>query len=152
MVLKDRIASLIIFGMACAGYFFSLEIPDKPARIPKTLLTILAIFAGILFISTFTRRKEPLEGGVGQEVNSSALLSKRLKVLSILVLTGLFIFGMPTLGFILSTPLAILGLMWLMGDRNKFRIAAVSIVGTLLIYYAFSYLLRVPLPKGFFQL
>ena len=74
---------------------------------------------------------------------------KRLGIISLLLVA--YYFGMKYLGFLISTPFALLGFIWALKNGKKTSVIVsiiVSIVITAILYFSFVYGFNVFLPKG----
>lgn len=155
MMLENRIISIVVVAVSAILYWFTLQMPEGPARFPKLLLVSLVILAALLFLTTFWRRDSNNPAvSRGQSVSvpepGSKDKGKGIKVISILVVLGGYIALISTIGYIISTLLATLTVMLIMGERKLTRLVVVPVATSLILYVAFANLLRVPLPKGFF--
>ncbi len=67
----------------------------------------------------------------------------------IVVLGLIYVGGIPFLGYLVATIVAVFVLTWVMGNRNWFYLFILAFIVPYIIYYVFISLLYVPLPRGF---
>lgn len=142
-------------GIACvllgAGLFYGAKdyqpmLPGTligPRLLPSICAVVFMIFGAALSVSAFRKRRsgapavEPEDDGKGSPFFAAVLLGG-------LVLVILLI---PYLGFIAASTLYAFAVTWA-GRASWWRAALFSAVLTLLVYYLFSHIMRVPLPNG----
>jgi len=149
-VKKDDILSGCIL-IAISIYFLresnslppsSLGIPGS-AFFPRLICFAFIIFGGILIIRSFKK--------VEAERKISLILKQDLiRVLAVILLCGIYIFSIPFLGFILTSILFIVFLMFIFQVKRIGIIILWGFLVTLIIYFIFKILLKVPLPAGMF--
>ena len=104
---------------------------------------LLGIFSVILFIKASLRK-----GGTDAGPLFSGTLWK--SILPVLVAMILYSMWMPVLGYIISTFLLMLFLLWILDRKKvwlKFALSLLCVFGT---YYVFSVLLNCQFPSGLF--
>lgn len=120
----------------------SLGIPGS-AFFPRLICFAFIIFGGILIIRSFKK--------VEAERKISLILKQDLiRVLAVILLCGIYIFSIPFLGFILTSILFIVFLMFIFQVKRIGIIILWGFLVTLIIYFIFKILLKVPLPAGMF--
>lgn len=82
------------------------------------------------------------------EVALSDLRKPVTKVVSIIILTALYLLLMEPAGFILLTPLYIVSLLLALGTRKAKTLIVVSIAATAVLYVVFGLFFGVLLPLG----
>ena len=75
-------------------------------------------------------------------------LKQRLNLFAGIFISFAYTFLMNPMGFLISTFLLLISLMYLMGQRNFKSILPLAAGFTVLIYYVFAKILQIPLPKG----
>jgi len=149
-VKKDDILSGCIL-IAISIYFLresnslppsSLGIPGS-AFFPRLICFAFVIFGGILIIRSFKK---------GEAERKITLILKQdlIRVLAVILLCGIYIFSIPFLGFILTSILFIVFLMFIFQVKRIGIIILWGFLVTLIIYFIFKILLKVPLPAGMF--
>jgi putative tricarboxylic transport membrane protein len=86
----------------------------------------------------------------GEDGEYDLRLRKRNFLITVIFL-GVYIWLFDILGYILSTLLTISFFLWFLRVRNPLKIATIAGGTTFFMYYVFSVLVKVPLPKGFFK-
>lgn len=112
---------------------------------PKFILICMLILSSILLIKSLIK---PDRGAL--------FLIKNKKNLFIAVVTGtIWIFLFSTLGFFISSMIAFIFLTIIIGEKSEKSLKKiistiiVSLVIVIIVYFLFSKILEVPLPKGF---
>ena len=120
----------------------SLGIPGS-AFFPRLVCFAFVIFGGILIIRSFKK---------GEAERKITLILKQdlIRVLAVILLCGIYIFSIPFLGFILTSILFIVLLMFIFQVKRIGIIILWGFLVTLIIYFIFKILLKVPLPAGMF--
>jgi len=121
----------------------SLGIARSASFFPRLICFTSIIFGGILVIRSFKKRK------VEKKI---ALISKQdlIRVLAVIFLCVIYLFSIPFLGFILTTILFIVFLMFKLQVKKIQIIIIWSFFVTLCVYLIFEIILKVPLPVGAF--
>jgi putative tricarboxylic transport membrane protein len=136
---------LIVLSIATwitAGNFPSVGDTDVGAGFfPRLIASILLVLSLILIASGYRRR-----GGGDEETGQTSWKRTLLGF----VCTFAFLALICLCGFFLSTPVFLLGFMWLLGYRKPVPTVAVAVLVTLFIYLVFEKVLQVPLPAGLF--
>jgi len=109
---------------------------------PKIVLIILIALSATLTISNIIKWKKS-RGEISEREQGWK------RVLIAILLAGAYVYFLKPLGFIVSTPLFILGMMLHIMPKRK-KVIPFTILGIMgMIYIIFAKLLYVPLPKGF---
>jgi putative tricarboxylic transport membrane protein len=126
--------------------FEGLEIYGKlgPAYWPKFLLICLMGLSVLVGVDAFRERTKK---GSEKEETSKAQ-SGKVRFFFAIGFIVLYFILMPIFGFIILTPFFMIAFMYLLGERKKIWIFGVSIGMTILIVYAFTKAMYVPLPRG----
>ena len=133
-------ASLIAFESLQLQYYSSLG--PGPGFFPFWLSIFLAVLAGIVMLKATFRTSEPMP--LDFFPSRTGAIRMGLVALS-LISTIIFI---EPAGFSLTMLPMYLILMYTFGLRNPITIVLVALAGSFGVYYLFSGLLHVPLPKG----
>jgi len=144
--MKDYIIGLS--GLALSLYVYVASdafkrvgdgLSENPAYYPRILALLLALMSCGILIGAI-RKRQALKVNVNRE-----LLLNISKFLCVLILYILFL---KPVGFIIGTALFSFAMTWLLGSTRK-QAAIYALPISLIVYAVFSYLLKVPLPKGF---
>jgi putative tricarboxylic transport membrane protein len=144
--MKDYVIG--ISGLALSIYVYVVSdafkrvgqgLSENPAYYPRILALLLALMSCGILIGAIRKRQV-----VTVKVNRELLINIG-KFLGILIL---YIVILKSVGFILSTTLFSFSMIWFLGSTRK-QAAIYALPISLVVYFVFSYLLKVPLPKGF---
>lgn len=109
-----------------------------PAFFPRLLAVVLGALALTLIVRAVSGRSDPSRPPA---IRSGVLIG-------LIVLLVLYALALPSLGFILTTPLLVAGAIWLLGLRQWPRVAGTALSVTLVLYVVFVRMLHVLLPMG----
>ena len=144
--MKDYIAAIGSLLLAAFVWVSTKEFADPgsglsqdPAYWPKLLTVLLVILSVMLLVNAVRAKKE-----IGFSVNKEVLLNVG-KVFAVLIV---YVFAITRIGFLVSSLVFVPGCILLF--KGSFKQALLGIPIALIIYYAFTAFLKVPLPKGMF--
>ncbi len=147
----EIIISVVIFLGSLYLYFESmkfegLDVYGKlgPAYWPKFLLICMMALSLLVAVDAFRERKKKSS----EKEETSKVDSGKVRFLFAIGFIVLYLILMQKLGFILLTPFFMIAFMYLLGERNKIWIFSVSIGITVIIVFAFTKAMYVPLPRG----
>jgi putative tricarboxylic transport membrane protein len=155
----DIILGAIIFALGIAAYYLTYIIRDvsgsgniSAATVPRLSAVILA-FLGIALIVTALLRKPETEyqPSPGQETPEKKNIRQALPILYLLAAFILYAVLVIPVGFLITTPLFALSLMFLLApakNRKPIRLIIIAGITTGIIYVLFVYGFRVMLPSG----
>jgi putative tricarboxylic transport membrane protein len=151
MVKGEIITSAVIFFGSLYLYFETMKFEGHdvygklgPAYWPKFLLICLMGLSILVAIDAFRQRKKTdLE-----EKKVSFFDSGKMRFVFAMGLIASYFILMQVFGFIILTPFFLVAFMWLLGERSKVWMLGVPIGLTLLIIWAFTKAMYVPLPRG----
>lgn len=147
----DMITGVVL--LAFSGYVIreswrmpaSMTFGPGPAFLPFWLGVLLAVFAGILFVTALSRR--------ATEKDSEPIFPGKQALFAItLVLVGLagYILLIEVLGYLVDTFLFIVFLMKAV-EREKWALTlTVAVVTTATLFFTFQILLKITLPSNMF--
>jgi putative tricarboxylic transport membrane protein len=143
---------LVLFALAVIGYARTFPaMPGQnygPALFPTLIGIGLALAGAILIVGGVARRKtDPLVGG-GEWLRSGPHLMSFLAVVGGLLV---YILISDWLGFILTALPLLFGWLLLFRGGKPLSSLVIALGVTLVVDYAFSQLLLVPLPLGLLQ-
>lgn len=144
----NRVAAFLLIALSlCYGYFTSQQpraqaLGDPGLTLFPWLLTIFLLFlSGALLVQDIRGKALPRRfdfritpGGVRSVVG--------------LILIFAYLCVMPYIGFLISSILIFVSIMWLVGERRPFRLLGFSCGISLFLYLFFGELFQIPLPKG----
>ena len=135
-------ASLILFGLTL-GLKDNPLVPIGPGYYPRIVLGITAVLAFAVFVFDLLDK------------NKSPARSEKLNygmVISMFAVFGLYCGALPFLGFRIATLLYVAATNALLdfpkGAKGWARVAVVSLITTVVVYYVFERYLTVLLPRG----
>ncbi|MCX7813119.1 MAG: tripartite tricarboxylate transporter TctB family protein [Pseudothermotoga sp.] len=143
---KIDLASGLIFLVVGLTFFLNTIGMKKPrlglgsAGFPRLVTVCLILCAIVLIVKTlFAKRKD--ERTI--KISRSFVLS----LLGCVVLFTLYAYLLRKLGFLILTSLFLFFSMYLFGSRRYITNAVLSVVTSLVLYYVFTTVFRVPLPS-----
>lgn len=143
----DRKVALVIMGIAIVYLVFSFQLPIFPYAavdadvLPKGLGFVMLTLAIILFVQNRPETDEQKQRRTIKKVDLILLLST---VGALIV----YVFLLEIIGFVLSTTLFLMLTMRMYGYQKWVTNVIASITFTLILYFAFNYLLKIFLPQG----
>jgi len=124
-----------------SGFVFvkAFDFPDEAAYFPKLFSVVLGILAILLLISALYRK------------NSESAITRVNYANTIYIVLGLIAYALvlKVLGYIISTGLLVLYVIYVLGYRKIKYMILVSVIGVLFAYVVFGIFLNVPLPHLF---
>lgn len=140
----DKFSS--IFLMALSGFlWWSLgDVPTDVAYYPKVIVFCIFAFSLVLLF-------QALVSSISHKTLapvSSAFIFRR-PAIELVGISAIYLIVLPYLGFIASSMIFMVFLMWRLGVRQWLSIAGVTIGTILLVYLGFEKGLMVPLPDGY---
>jgi putative tricarboxylic transport membrane protein len=145
------IAAIIGMGFSLAVFVITLRfkqfknVPVGPEFFPRWLAVGLFICSGALLVQAL--KVKPAED---RPAPTLSLFDKGMvRLLSGAAITVIYAISWNFLGFIIATPLVLLGLMALLGIRRFPIMIIFSLSVTAVVFCAFRYLLGIDMPLGF---
>jgi len=133
-------------GIILFGFFIlinALNIPNSPLGLGPgdfpEIISIGLIICGIILFIQGLKREEKL-----QKIYSKEAL---LNILILVILGLLYVYLVHYIGFLYLTPFLMFATMYLFGYKKIPYAIVISIVFTLLVYYIFYGIFKVPLPS-----
>jgi len=145
--------TVTIFGILYLAFSFSIKVTklggSTSSRMFPQLIAVIFIFLGVMLI--IRSLKHRVVGG--QEGQAPAKFGKKYqRVLSVFVISFLYVLLMNILGFIIATPLYLYAFILVLspkdGKKNHLRDVVIAIVATALLYFGFRYGFSMMLPRG----
>jgi putative tricarboxylic transport membrane protein len=145
----EIIMSLLVLVTSCYLYIEAMRLREfrayrevGPDFWPKIVLIILIALSAALTVSNVINWKR-------SRGETSEREEGWKRVLITILLAVAYVYFLKPLGFIISTPLFIFGMMVLIMPKRKMAIPFTILGIMVMIYIIFGKLLYVPLPKGF---
>lgn len=140
----DKIGSILWLLLAVGVFIASADLPTGTgetgaAFYPRVLATLIAAFACLQLVKSV----------YADEVNQHEITATQVKHVGVIavLITG-YVLSLPWLGFVTGTfSFLVIGMSY-SGVRSAIRIAGVAIGISLVLYYVFAVLLRIPLPES----
>ena len=138
-------ASLFLYALTL-GLKDNPLVPIGPGYYPRIVLGISAILAAAVLIADLLKARKPREVPAERHKLNYAMVAAMFAVF------GLYCGALPFLGFRISTLLYVAATNALLdfprNPKGWARVAIVSLVTTVVIYYVFERYLTVLLPRG----
>jgi putative tricarboxylic transport membrane protein len=142
-----------IMGMAFSSTMFIItlgfkkfkNVPVGPEFFPRWLSVGLFICSLALLVQAF--KTNPADSKPAPTLSVFDRGMQRLFIGTAIIV--LYAVSWNFLGFLLATPLALFGLMFLLGLRRYRAMAVFSLCAVVVIFCAFRYLLGIDMPMGF---
>ena len=158
-MIGEILISLFILVVSLFLYYEATQLPQLsayesvgPDFWPKLILLGMIIFSTYLTVSNLIKwkksRRESLSKGATITQKGEGWEGWQRGLIATFLVIG-YVYFLKPLGFIMSTPLFMIGMMLLIRPERK-KVIPFAVLGIMLIIYIiFSKLLFVPLPKGF---
>ena len=148
--MKKKPFSELMIGIACivlgaavfiaAGSLQKVKLGIGPAGMPKfvaVLLMVLGLAQTATALSTGVKKPE-----FNVDKKAAGLFAAAVAMSAVYVLL------VDTIGFLIMTPLLLLGLMWLFGERNIVKMLIIAAITTACIWLLFTKVFMIFLPTG----
>lgn len=140
----DRFTSVFLMFLSGFLWWSLRDVPTDVAYYPKGL--IFCLFGCALFLLIRPLILRTLHKTSASEYQGFAFCPP---IFLLVGLSAVYILILPYLGFIASSVIFLMVLMWLLGVRRWLVLAGVSIATVALVYLGFEKGLMVPLPDGY---
>ena len=129
----------------------------EASTIPRFLALMII---GLSFLEIFVQKKKDKEENNSQPKTkktdenlycSKAPKTKKEDIIRIVITIILMLLWFPLvsyLGFVVTTTLLLIGIMFTMGNKNLIQILSVPIITTFILRYVFNVLVGITLPTG----
>lgn len=147
MKYADMIAGLVTAVIGLFVTILSSAIPTMPtsdvgpAFFPKVIGYLLLSLGILLAVKSFMTNKD-------KESWKRLFHRGSITALIVIIIFGAYVFLLPVLGFMISTPLLIIGLSLFLKATNKIAVIVTGLAVTFALYYVFLKVLLIPLPQG----
>lgn len=134
------ILDFVLLGVCGMFYYMTSQLTEKASVYPTFVISLLLILTVIHLISTLINKEDNEE---------SAFKGIELKqLLTVIVVSGVYVFLINILGYVTSTFAYIATLLILLKLKKPNSIL-ISLGFSIVIYVLFKIILKVPLPRGF---
>lgn len=152
-VIKPILPQLILILFASFILFitpYQVEISKSSGQWPRIFPYFLGITIIVLsFITLVSNLVHQQRRAIKQDEKIKEQEEKKyLRVVGVLLILVLWAVLLMNVGFIISTFLLILSIMLLLGVRRVLTLVLTPSLFTVVIYYVFKVLLKIPLPEG----
>jgi len=148
--LKKKPFSELVIGIACivlglsvyvaAGNLQQVKLGIGPGGFPKFISMLLTILGAAQTLMT-------IKCGVNAPKVDVDKRAARLFA-SAVAMSAAYVLVVNAIGFIIATPLLLVGMMFLFGERNIVKMAVIAAVTTLCIWLLFTEVFMIFLPAG----
>ncbi len=117
----------------------------SPAFFPEIATCLIGGLAGLYLLVTFTKRFVHQSEGIQE-----GWLTPREELQAVFAagIIVCFLLAIKLIGYLVSTPLALIGLFYLQGEKRFFKPVIIALLTTIGVYLLFRYLLNVQFPPG----
>lgn len=141
---KDIIASVILGLFFIVFYFLSFNISLRAAGYPRSLIIVgFLLTFGLFLLVLFSKKERIIQ--LSKEVNTF-FKPHIIRLFATIFTVIIYIILLPKYGFIISTILFTLVLMYILNSNYKLLYLLVAPIFTLVLYFVFGKLLKVWLP------
>lgn len=141
----DKIGAALLVALAVGIFAVTADFPTGPhetgpAYYPRVIAVLIAFFALVLLGRSVYR-----DGVRAHRIERDVTI----RVVATLGLVVAYVLSLPWLGFVPGTIAFLVVAMRYSGVRSSVRIGLAAVGLTLLLYYTFVILLRIPLPRSY---
>lgn len=140
LVFQQIHTSMVKQGIASGGPY------DNAAAYPRAIAILIGIMLVAQGVGMWSQRRAKSAPG------DTALVSELVRPALLIVIFGLYLFGLSTLGYHLSTTPMLVAVMLLCGVRKPHLLVAVSLGISFVFAFLFEFFLTIVLPGGYFGL
>lgn len=148
----EVVLCLVLWSAALVLWRQTQELRSPADLFPKIILLTMTFLACILFIKNMVSKFREKKGQ--KLVDDHKLMTKKAlkKVVAIALAGAIYIYVIPIAGFYLASALFLSSLYFGLGSLSGWNGVMKSVIGgvvvTLVIFFAFGYLLNVRTPDG----
>ena len=147
---KKKPFSELVIGLACivlgvvvyiaAGNLQTVRLGIGPAGFPKFIAIVLALLGLAQTATALSCGVEAPKFDVDKRAASLFAAAVAMSVAYVMLVTQI--------GFIILTPLLLIGMMYLFGERNIMKMAVIAIITTICVWLLFTEVFLIFLPAG----
>jgi len=138
------LGAFTIYGTTTWQETMSLD-PAGPGAVPVILAWGIIIIGVIHLVGAWSFK------GTAEKRDWLAFFAKEKTLVQITLLSIAYILLIETIGYLIVTPLLIIGIMWVVRVRNIKSMIVTGISTTLIMFLVFYVALKVKLPMGFLE-
>lgn len=148
--MKKKPFSELVIGVGCvvlgaavyiaAGNLQQVKLGIGPAGMPRFVAVLLVILGAVQTVMS-------LSAGVDAPKFDVDKRAARLFAAAV-AMSVAYVLLVDTVGFVILTPLLLIGLMFLFGERSILKMAVISIITTVCIWLLFTEVFMIFLPSG----
>ena len=147
---KKKPFSELVIGLGCmalgvavfiaAGNLQQVKLGIGPSGFPKFIAIVLGILGLAQTITALSSGVEAPKFDVDKRAAGLFAAAVAMAVAYVLLVTQV--------GFIIMTPLLLIGMMYLFGERNIMKMAVIAIITTICVWLLFTEVFLIFLPAG----
>lgn len=142
---SNYIFALIMTALALLFYFWGNGFSEDASQWPQFFALALLLLSVLLVIDTIIKPNREKDEGEKQ-VAKPQIYERKVFFSVLLLIVYLVIMG--ELGFLLTTPIFLVALLWAINYRAIKKLIAISLGTTIVLTAIFQFLLGVPIPQG----
>ena len=171
---SDVFGGLIILAFCAVGLYFTKDIQGGPCAFPIVTLSGMAVLALLLIGSALiggTRGGKTLDAfeselaeGIAVDIESEKAAAPETAtgpvkqkrkgaglIVGLLAITAAYLVAMDVIGFVISTPVYIFVMLFVLGIRRYIFMIVTSVLTVTVIFIVFRTLMYLSLPGGIFD-
>ena len=122
----------------------------SPVLLPKLIVALIVVLSIMIGTTILNKNKKSAHSTIiDKAIDGDEGVNQKLIVIYISILL-LYLLSLYVFGFMLSTPLVMFAIMFLLGGRNMKVILPLVLISPPLFYYLCYHFLKVILPQGLF--
>lgn len=147
---KKKPFSELVIGIACivlgivvfvaAGNLQQVKLGIGPSGFPKFIAVVLAVLGLAQTVTALSSGVEAPKFNVDKRAAGLFAAAVAMSVAYVMLVTQI--------GFIILTPLLLIGLMFLFGERSILKMAVIAIITTACVWLLFTEVFMIFLPAG----
>jgi len=147
----DIVAATCLLLVSFLVFWISKDFPSSKTGIgvstfPKLLAGLLIIFSIVIIIQAIKNSSFSKKEPIFKEFKKGHKL-----IIAVIIILIIYIHTLEVLGFILSSFLLLITLMFIFGERRKIILLLVPLLFSVILYLVFSKMAMVFLPEGIIE-
>jgi len=152
---QNRLIAIILLVFVAVWAYFTTQLPEStmigepgPKFFPSMILGLMAVLSVLLLI---TKDKNKADEIKADDVDKEIEVEKPFSMMSAVKLYGVFLGGIILIyfvGFAIGMIIALTIMLVMIGWKLLPKALMFSTITTLVIYFLFDWLLKIPLPTG----
>jgi len=147
----DIVAAICLLLVSFLVFWISKDFPSSKTGIgvstfPKLLAGLLIIFSIVIIIQAIKNSSFSKKEPTFKEFKKGHKL-----IIAVIIILIIYIQMLEVLGFILSSFLLLITLMFIFGERRKIILLVVPLLFSVILYLVFSKMAMVFLPEGIIE-